>query len=826
MLCILLLVLSISQITTYAETTEPNDEKHRVLFLSSYSYSWASIPFQIEGIVESLQDEEYVINYEFMDTKKMSYSEGYEEFYQYLKYKLEARPPYDGIIVGDDAALQFTMLHKEELFPNTPIVFQGIDHTESAIEFAEDPLVTGIVERADYAANLELANKLFPNATNLVLIYDDSENGIDVANRLEEMNRSIQGYEVEYLNVSEYMNEELIERLEEIEADSIVFGISIGEQKGNALYSEDERFNIIADYTQAPIFNVTHIGVDPGMFGGNVIDHKASGYLAGEMMKSILKEGIFPPVELNTPSLYYFDYQRMKQFGISAFKLPKEAEIINKPENFFRKYADWIAGILVVGLIIAIAAYISRRQANMKLRQTYDQLVIAEADLKEQYKDKQKHMTILIEQEAHIRYQAEHDYLTNLPNRRMVMKQLKGLRREEIDFTIILVDLDGFKEINDMYGQACGDKVLVELAQRFSKLMKEDHVYVSRFGGDEFLLVVNELDVDENSAIMTKIQDVFTKPIIYEGIECHVKMRMGIANSKSPLGKASDIVSNADMALHEAKNTSGARYAYYADHMREKLAKVKSIRELLESACEEDGFELLYQPQINVKSDEIYGYEALLRLKGGTISPAEFIPVAEETDLILKIGRIVTRKAIEQLVEWRNHGMVLRPVAINFSTKQIQDHGYVHYLKSLLDEHRISPELIEIEFTESIFMDNDEQATKLFEDFQALGIRMALDDFGTGYSSISYLTYIPVEKIKLDKSIIDIYLQEGKDEFIGNIIRLSHSLGLNITVEGVEEKQQHERLKVLGCDFVQGYYFSKPIPGVEVEKLTKLVSGK
>ncbi|MGC4019154.1 MAG: EAL domain-containing protein [Muricomes sp.] len=168
---------------------------------------------------------------------------------------------------------------------------------------------------------------------------------------------------------------------------------------------------------------------------------------------------------------------------------------------------------------------------------------------------------------------------------------------------------------------------------------------------------------------------------------------------------------------------------------------------------------------------------------------------------------------------WRSHGVELHPVAINFSSKQIKDKGYVRYLKNLLDEHHISAELIEIEITESIFINNNEKAMKLFDDFLSIGVRLALDDFGTGYSSINYLTYIPVTKIKIDKSFVDIFLIDGKDAFIENVIRLAHCLGLKIAVEGVEEKWQHDRLKEFDCDFIQGYYFSKPISGEEIEQL-------
>lgn len=799
-------------------TADADDREYRVLFISSYAYSWASIPFQIDGLSKSLPADQYTLNYEFMDTKNTNYTGEYDEFYEYLKFKLKNRAPYDGIIVGDDAALQFMMMYKDELFPNTPIVFEGIDDINMGIAFSEDPQITGIVERVDYAANLELADKLYPQATQLVLIYDNLENGVGIANQLKEISGLFKQYEVEYVNTSDYTKEEFIEKLSAYDENSIVFGISIGEQKGNIIYGEDERYKIIDNYANVPVFSITYAGVGNGMLGGFVIDHAESGLVAGEMMRSILEEDIFPTIKLDTPSTYYFDYDVLKKFNISSYKLPENSTVINKPEKFFQKYAIWIVVFLSIGLTSALIAYYFRRKSNDKLQKMYNQLVVAESSLKEQYAHNEQYIETLIEQEKHIRHQAEYDDLTDLPNRRTAIQRLEKLTEDKTDFTIIIIDLDDFKNINDAHGHTGGDRVIYEIANRLANLA-DDKTHVSRFGSDEFLLIMNGIENSRTAFMIERIQQAFMAPIIFSGIECYVQVSMGIADSNSVMNESSDIVSNADMALFEAKLLGKNTYVYYETYMREKFLRFKKVQDILTDACETDGFDILYQPQIDAKTEQVCGYEALLRLKKTFISPAEFIPVAESSDLILTIGRIVTKKVIEQLAEWREKGMTLYPVAINFSTKQVLDYEFVNYLQSLLKDYEISPELIEIEFTESIFIDNDEQAVKLFEDFKALGIHMALDDFGTGYSSISYLTYIPVDKIKLDKSIIDIYLLEGEGEFIGNIIRLSHSLGLTITIEGVEEKEQYDRLKQLGCDVVQGYYFSKPIQASEVEKL-------
>lgn len=814
-LCIITLLFLPLQII-HANKENATKENYRILFISSYSYSWGPIPNQINGILKSLPSSQYTVNYEFMDTKNTNYNENYSEFHDFLKYKLASRLPYDGVIVGDDAALQFIMLYKDELFPNTPIVFEGIDHIENAKIAAEDPLITGVVENVDYVTNLKLARSLFPTATRLVFIYDNMENGVGIANQLMRASNLWDDYEVEYLNTSDYTKGEFSRKLENLDAKSIVFGISIGEQKGNIVYTEDERYTIIRNHARTPIFSITQSGVGSGMLGGYIINHEANGQLAGSMMKKILEENIVPEIELTTPSTYYFDYNVMENFDIRPLALPKESEIINKPQSFFEKYAFWITNILAVGLIISIIAYFIRRKANMRLTVAYNQLLNAEAHLKEQFAHNKKHTAALEIQEKQIRYQAEHDYLTNLPNRRAAMAHLDLLFQEHVDFTVIIIDLDDFKDMNDTYSHTYGDAILKTLANRFLEKIANDYIYVSRFGGDEFLLIVKEIELNEISKVLTQITSIFSQPIISDGIEQYIKTSIGIANSKDSFEKTDDIIANVDLALHEAKKSGKNTIVYYHPKMREALLQTKEIKQILSVACEQDGFYLLYQPQIEAGTGRVHSYEALIRLKDHAISPAQFIPIAEETELILKMGRIVATKVVEQLVNWREQGLDLLPVAINFSSKQIKDNEFVPFLKDLLDEYNISPKLIEIEFTESIFIDNSDEAANLFNDFLSIGVNLALDDFGTGYSSISYLTYIPVKKIKLDKSFVDIYLQDGKDEFIQNIIQLSHSLNLKITVEGVEEHHQYERLKQFKCDYIQGYYFSKPILGKDV----------
>ena len=264
--------------------------------------------------------------------------------------------------------------------------------------------------------------------------------------------------------------------------------------------------------------------------------------------------------------------------------------------------------------------------------------------------------------------------------------------------------------------------------------------------------------------------------------------------------------------MREAKLHGKNSVFVYAEELKAKAREEKWIVEKIKDAIDNDGFVILYQPKVDSKTEATSGFEALVRMKEPGLNPGKFIPVAEKNGWIWRIGRITTELVIKQLAMWRREGRELYPVSVNYSSNQLSDSGYIDFLERTLREYNVPPELLEIEITEGMFLDKTAQADALFDRFKALGIRLLMDDFGTGYSSLGYLTYIPVDVIKLDKSLVDNYLVDGKDSFIDNVIRLVHDLGKKMIVEGVEDKRQFERLKHFGADMIQGFYFSKPIP--------------
>ena len=358
------------------------------------------------------------------------------------------------------------------------------------------------------------------------------------------------------------------------------------------------------------------------------------------------------------------------------------------------------------------------------------------------------------------------------------------------------------------------DEILKALVVSLQREADANKWIVARYGGDEFLFFIPGRHLTEHDADAEKICNLFKTPIQFGEEDVLLSAGIGISNSDGETSYEG-LISYAEKAMYEAKKLGHGKVFLYSDEMREKTLEENRIREKLQNAFENDGFFMLYQPQINSQTKKVSGYEALVRMKEPGIYPGQFIPVAEENGWIWKIGRITTELVIKQLAAWRDEGHELHPVSVNYSSSQMNDMGYMNFVEELLKKYDIPPQYLEIEITEGLFLEHTKRADQLFARFKEMGIRLLMDDFGTGYSSLGYLTYIPVDVIKLDKSLVDTYLVDGKDAFIRDVIQLVHDLNKEMIIEGVEEKWQFERLREFKADTIQGYYFSRPIPPEE-----------
>lgn len=422
-------------------------------------------------------------------------------------------------------------------------------------------------------------------------------------------------------------------------------------------------------------------------------------------------------------------------------------------------------------------------------------------------------------QKEKIHFLAEHDSLTNLPNRRSFMERAEMSIVNGHEGAIILIDMDNFKSINDTLGHIFGDHVLIAVTQRLNEL-KKDYIYIARFGGDEFLILLEDIErVRELYQFVDTIFELFQDPIEIEGNSIKIDFSMGVSRFPQDSNTFNQIMMNADLALYTVKNSGKNHYAFFDTTMENHLKEKTEIKEILQMALTNNGFKMVYQPKVSLSTGKIVGYEALIRLKDYALSPLTFIQIAEEYGLIIPLGRFVTKAVIEQMAKWQSRGMKLKPVSINFCSLQLNDATYAEFLFSCLDTNHIEPELIQIEITEHIFIDNKDYAIRFMNQLREYGVGIALDDFGAEYSSLSFLSSLPVDTIKFDREMNLRLLALNNQSAMENLIAFIKSLNLEIVAEGIEIVEHVTQLQRSGCDMIQGFYFSKPVEADAVPAL-------
>lgn len=427
----------------------------------------------------------------------------------------------------------------------------------------------------------------------------------------------------------------------------------------------------------------------------------------------------------------------------------------------------------------------------------------------------------------------EHDPLTGMYSRDAAIMHIKATVSEDSTYTMIVIIIDNLRFIRDSYGYAIGDAVIRAEAQRLSKYFeaREEDCTIAHTGGGRFLVFIPQcLICNDAETELRAIERVARGKITLDAVETNTRKGITIWPHTSIGAASSDEVSGPSEIWHKAglagdsARDDAEHIRFYTDELSIDAKRRREVLAALTHAMDEETLVMVYQPKIDVQHNCITGFEALVRMKNDAALPGEFIPVAEEAGFISRIGRITTRLVIEQLAAWRDTGKEPLPVSINYSSKQLGDREYLAFLLALLQEHKLPTSLVEIEITESLLLRPSQTARHFFARVKEAGIRMLMDDFGSGYSSLSYLSYVPAEIIKLDKSIIDTYLVPAKgadcegNEFIRDIILLMHDLGKTVTAEGVEHAWQAEILHNCGCDVIQGFFFARPMqPNAAIE---------
>ncbi|WP_339892516.1 putative bifunctional diguanylate cyclase/phosphodiesterase [Neptuniibacter pectenicola] len=429
--------------------------------------------------------------------------------------------------------------------------------------------------------------------------------------------------------------------------------------------------------------------------------------------------------------------------------------------------------------------------------------------------------------EAKLQKLAFHDVLTGRPNRQYFEEELalnlNLAQRQGRKLSLIFIDLDNFKHINDALGHAAGDDVLIEAAKRFRlRLRRAD--FLARIGGDEFTVIVNGVTDSEESAFIAKgLIDALNEPIVINSTEFKVGASIGIANYPDDAEDEQELIKNADIAMYNAKDLGKNQISFFSNELNEKVEHYFELKNHLDLAIKHGEFRLYFQPKVDLLANKICAAEALIRwikADGTLVAPDNFIPVAEDTKQIIPIGQWVIETAIQQLKDWQDTEFKDLSLSINVSAIQLYDESFLPHLKSNLASSGINPAQLEIEITETAVITDTETAVKILYELKKLDVMLSLDDFGTGYSSLSYLRLLPVDILKIDRSFIA-SAKEGNvsNKILASIIALARDLAIDVVAEGVEDETHLNLLLAHQCQLGQGYYFSRPLPLAQFSEL-------
>jgi diguanylate cyclase (GGDEF)-like protein/PAS domain S-box-containing protein len=558
--------------------------------------------------------------------------------------------------------------------------------------------------------------------------------------------------------------------------------ITVNLKEKHRLVESEQHYRSIVDHNLDAIFS---INLDGEILEANPAAHSLTGYTESKLKKKLIFELIFKS-DLNI-------FRKLLEETKAGFAL----------ESMDCRFLHHDGTILTLHIkTVPIIIFNKINGIYLMIRDITEQAKQAEA----------------------LKYMAFHDQLTGLLNRRALMDDMEeGIKRasnSNQEMALISIDLDRFKYLNDTLGHLVGDEILKKVAERLAEIQTSG-VQVYRQGGDEFMIIIHHTNRQSVSKFAEKILSKFTNAFYLESQDYYISPSIGISMFPVDGFDSETLIKNADEALFRVKERGKAHYQFYRPEMNSMNHTIFSLETHLRKAIEKEELMLLYQPQIDLSTIKVKSFEALLRWNSsefGIISPGEFIPLAEETGLIIPIGDWVLETACKQIRKWNDMGCADIHIAINISPKQFQQTSFVNSIKTMIDKYKIKPSSLEIEITEGA-MEDKKETIPILKSLKDIGLTISVDDFGTGYSSLSYLKQFPIDVLKIDQSFVRDILRNEKDAAItSTIIHLGRSLGLEVIAEGVEEAEQVEFLLNADCQKAQGYYFARPLTAEEIEK--------
>ncbi len=516
-------------------------KKGRVLFISSYSYGWDTVQIQIEGIKAGI-GQSAVLDYEFMDTKRVDDATSERQFYEGLAYRMSKVEPYDVVILGDDAALLFAMKYREELFEGIPLVFEGVNDEELALELSQDPLITGILEKLSIEKNIELGLKLYPDANKVVAILDNSITGEAERKSFYKHAELYPNLEFSEINTSELSTDKLRQSLGKVGKDCILIYIVMTEDANGRQYTNSEAIEMITANAKVPAIRMVEGGIGEGLLGGNVVSMHKSGEIAGDIAIKIMNGAYSGDIGVvqESPNIYCVDELVMNRFGLDMALLPEGTTIINHQPSFRERNREvLVPGSIVIGAFVVVIVWVVFD--NVRRRRLLEELEDARRIMESA---------------------SQHDFLTGIPNRSKFMEDLEGLIAEGKPCTLFMMDIDDFKHINDNYGHTAGDDALRQLAERL-KEMRSPILTPYRYAGDEFIMILkgNQSKIVEKTAFQSR--QLFSKSFNLAGEERKVCGSIGIACYPKDADSIEQLIICADSAMYQVKKSGKNNFAFY-----------------------------------------------------------------------------------------------------------------------------------------------------------------------------------------------------------------------------------------------------------------------
>lgn len=814
-----LIALAISMISSTTEQLSRNQQvaagvvqtesRADVLVVASHDDSDAATKLQRDGVVDLLERSSVGVDVEYLDVAALSASKNVSGASAYgaalsgsdwgsaLAKKLRDHGEYAAIVCIDDDALYYVEALHDSFFPKTPVVFVGVDDVSHAQHAFELGYATGLMERCDAAGMVEVASKMNPEATHMLVITDNTAAGLGARAQFEEAASQSEGgavsaesvvfagLPVDYVNASTLSRADLGTKVSAADDSTLVVYLGAhADASGNAYRAAQTAYYISQAATQ-PVYAIGFGGVGEGFTASNFVDYERAGQRAGEIVVMVLNGTSTSDIPLETfeSTSTVFDSRSIAEHGISAAAVPASATMLNQSGFSFDALRPviWPLTLLVLGIacIIAFAFLGYRRTA--------------------------KEMAEVVSQRNTLEQRFYTDDLTSMPNMQWLTAYASSdaAKRVRSIAEVAFTNLDALEETR---GSSVVDEAIKVLAKHLDALEK---TFLVRPNRDSFIVGFGSA-LKRGSGSLAELERVLNQTVMVQGSPIVFDELIAVFNREHGTS-IEEMVAGADLAVHQAEESGKTdKVIFYDKDMRKAEDNKLQITALLSDALANDDLIVLYQPQIEIASNEVVGYEALVRLRGDAYPPEQFIPVAEMNGQIVEIDRQVTRKVVQQLATWKKRKRRMRPISINYSYGKIRDDHFVDYTAELLDEYEVARKLIRIDIKDDLFLNNKEKAADFVEKLQGAGFGIAIDGFGVGYASISRIVKVPADVVKIDRSLTASLLASD-EEVLADFVRLAHEANKLVVVEGIETVEQFEKCCELDCDVVQGFLFSRPL---------------